>query len=473
MNEVSPLFGLSVRQPPSNAQAEQALLGALLTNNKVLDRCGDLRPEHFADPLHGKIFAAIVGTVAAGRLADAVTLHGQFAGDPDMEAAGGPGYLARLLAACVSLVGASEYAREVILCWRRRQLVDIGETLVNAGFAGDADPAEEASRGSAALDALLANGNSARKGAALIEAVDAAIAAAERAAKHDGPVGISTGFPRLDDALGGLEDGALYVCAGRPGMGKTALGVQIGLAAAKAGIGVGLISLEMQAAQIGRRVLALESGIPQHVLRHGRWSTADSERIVKARQRLAHLPLTIEDEGGLNAQMIALRARGIHRKHGLGLLIVDHLHIVATPPEATRMGATWAVGQVSNALKRLAKEMQIPVLALAQLNRGVEGRDDKRPSLADLRQSGEIEQDAEAVMLLYRPEYYLPRSEPERKEGETAEKWQKRVDDWHESKRRLAGKAEVILAKVRDGEPGTVNLHFDGSRTCFAEAAPQ
>lgn len=252
---------------------------------------------------------------------------------------------------------------------------------------------------------------------------------------------------------------------------NTALGLQIAVEAARTGAGVCIISLEMQAVQLGRRALAMESGIAQSALKEGRWGQAQDDSLFMAHQRLAGLPLTIEDQGGLNTQMIALKARAAQRKHGLKLLVIDHLHIVATPQETTRMGATWAVGQVSNALKRLAKDMQIPVLALAQLNRGVEGRDDKRPTMSDLRQSGDIEQDAEAIMLLYRPEYYLGKSPPEQGDKQTAVQHEQAVNAWHDAKERLAGKAEVIFEKVRDGEPCTVQMTFDGARTCFREVA--
>jgi replicative DNA helicase len=190
---------------------------------------------------------------------------------------------------------------------------------------------------------------------------------------------------------------------------------------------------------------------------------------VQARRAMQDLPLTIEDLSSQNTQMIAARARAAHRKHGLGLLVIDHLHIVATPASTERMGATWAVGQVSHALKQLAKQMNIPVLALAQLNRGVEGREEKRPTMADLRQSGEIEQDAEAIMLLYRPEYYLPKSEPDRHSTEKIEAWRERVNAWYDAQEKVAGIAEVIIPKVRDGEPGTVKLRFDGAKTSFHE----
>ncbi|MGI4814410.1 MAG: replicative DNA helicase, partial [Janthinobacterium lividum] len=181
------------------------------------------------------------------------------------------------------------------------------------------------------------------------------------------------------------------------------------------------------------------------------------------------MPMSIEDQGGLNVQMIGLRAKAAMRRHGLKLLVVDHLHIVATAAETTKMGATWAVGQVSNGLKRIAKELDIPVLALAQLNRGVEGRDDKRPTMADLRQSGEIEQDAEAIMLLFRAEYYLSKSPPERTEKQTEVQHAQAVAAWHTTKEAVAGKAEVIFDKVRDGMPCSVPMTFDGARTCFRE----
>lgn len=251
---------------------------------------------------------------------------------------------------------------------------------------------------------------------------------------------------------------------------NTALAAQIAYNVAHEGVGVGFVSLEMQAAQIGRRVLAWKSGMSQRVISQGAWTEYQAGRIVEARKDMAMLPLTIDDQSGANMAQIALKARAAQRKHGLGLLIVDHLHIVSQDAAATRMGATWAVSQISNGLKRLAKDMGIPVLALAQLKR-LESREDKRPTMEDLRQSGEIEQDAEAIMLLYREEYYLSKNPPAYQPRRTSEQNANQRSQWEEQRKQAAGKAEIIFAKVRDAEPGTEIMGFDGPTVSFHEFA--
>ncbi|MGI4813214.1 MAG: replicative DNA helicase, partial [Janthinobacterium lividum] len=353
---------------------------------------------------------------------------------------------------------------------RKRRLFEVSEKLRESVTAeGPADDADVLiARHMAEVEQIAVASVSTRRSVTVMEAVDQAIEAGEARGRGEGR-GILTGFKSLDDVLGELYPGGVYVLAGRPGSGKTSLGLQITLNVADQGHGVDFVSLEMQAAQLGRRALALKSGVPQFRLRDGSWDARDTDAIIRCKPDFARMPMSIEDQGGLNIQMIGLRAKAAMRRHGLKLLVVDHLHIVGTAAETTKMGATWAVEQVSLGLKNIAKELNIPVLALAQLNRGVEGRDDKRPNMADLRQAGSIEQDAEAIMLLYRAEYYLPKSAPERTEKQNQVQHEQAVAAWHEAKEALAGKAEVICDKVRDGVPCSVPMMFDGARTCFRE----
>ena len=319
-------------------------------------------------------------------------------------------------------------------------------------------------------DAIVANAGG-QKIVSLGDALTQAIVAGERARESGGLVGLSTGFAGLDRSIGGLEPGNLYVLGARPGMGKTALALQMAITGATAGRGVFFGSLEMNAAQLARRMLASEADVPLSVTRSGNWTNDQAHRLVTTQHRRADLPLHISERPGQTVDQIAAgaRSRALSRD-GLGLVVVDHLHLIRPPAEAIRAGATWAVGQVSNALKRMAKSLGVPVVALAQLNRGVESREDKRPGLHDLRQSGEIEQDADAVMLLHRPGYYLSKSGPERKVGQSRQKHEEEVAAWEEMRRDTEGKAELILAKVRDGEPGVVRLEFDAARTRFFEA---
>ena len=464
-----PLFpGLSLRQPPSNLQAEQALLGALLHNNKAIDRCGALTPEHFADPVNGHVFHAIKRRIDAGRLADAVSLKGDFENAGILDTVGGTEYLTQLLTAMVGIINTTEYAATIQDCYRRRQLIDIGEALVNQAFDGG-ETSSVALDAAARIDAV-ASGSIADSGATLGEALQGAISSLQQALERRGPAGLSTGFRSMDDRLGGLEDETLTILAARPGMGKTGLGCNIAMNAVRAGIPVIMFSLEMSRLQLARRVLAGATGVPVIAIKRGHVNVDNTGRIVGAGKAMADLPLWIEDAAGVPVSVIANRVRAWRRKNpGPAIVMLDHLHIVRPEDGDIRSGATYAVGQISGALKRLSKTCHLPVVALAQLNRGVESREDKRPGLSDLRQSGDLEQDADSIGFIYRPEYYLGH-EPERGESESAAAYETRRNGWHEKKERAAGKAELIWAKVRDGEPGTDELLFDGPTTTFSEA---
>lgn len=448
--------GLSLRHPPSNLQAEQGLLGALLHQNRAMERCLDLRPEHFFAPELGQVYARILERITTGRTVSAVSLKGEF-GDP---------LLAELLGSMVGIPNVTEYATEIIECAGRRILIEIGEGLVTQAFAGAA-PMELATEAANRMDAL-AVGSSESRGITLNAALDDAIQAIEDARQRQGPAGISTGFRCIDERIGGLEAGTLTVIAGRPGMGKSALGWLMALAAARDGVGVLAISLEMSSRELGRRALAAAARVPLAAMKYGRVTAEQAERIVLARREMNDLPLTIEDSAGLTTATIAARARAAKRK-GLGMILVDHLHIVAPDAADAKQGATWAIGRISGAMKRLAKDCDVPVLLLAQLNRGVESRDDKRPGLSDLRQAGDIEQDADAVGFVYRPEYYLG-NKPERKQTESSAVYDQRCIGWQEAKDQTASKAEVIWGKIRDGEPGSDHLMFSGPTTTFSEA---
>lgn len=468
MSEASSIFGHSIRLPPSNVQAEQSLIGGIMQNAKTLhDVVEFLRPEHFSDPIHGRIYEEQRRRVLNGGVADAVNLKTWFEADPDADSVGGTGYLVRLITAYVGPGTSVPYAKEIHEAWIRRQLIAVGEDVVGMSFGRDFEPKDIVSLAVQRIEDVL-GGEAERRLVSLDQAMDDALKAAEEARDRQGPAGLSTGFPSIDEHMGGLEDGTLTVLAGRPGMGKSALGWQFAVAAARAGIGVFVASLEMSAKELGRRALAALSGVPVWVMKRGKMNTDQAMKLVAARKELAGLPLTIEDGGGLTAAMIEMRVREAHRKHGVGLIMVDHLHIVRPEDGDVRQGATWAVGRISGAMKQMAKRHRCPVLLLAQLNRGVEGRDDKRPGLSDLRQAGDIEQDADVVSFVYRPEYYL-KGEPERADGETPEKHDARIEAWRQRKEELAGKAEIIFAKVRDGSPGTVNLSFIGETTSFAE----
>jgi replicative DNA helicase len=448
-----PLYGISQRQPPANIMAEEMLLGALLANNKALERCAGLEPDHFADACLGAVFAAIREGINAGRHVDAVSLKGRF----------DQALLAHLAGSMVGVPNATEYSRVIRETWVHRQIIELGEAAVNGAF-GALPPAELIAMIGQSID-RLSLGQTSSPVTMLDAAMDSALVAMEKAAAGVSG-GISSGFGCIDVRLGGLEPGLVYVIAGRPGMGKSALGHQIALNAARNGVGVLELSLEMSAQQLGRRTLATAAAVPIIAIKRGDLRHAD--RLVGARKELAGLPLAIDDAGGQTAAQIAAKARAHKRKHGLGLIMVDHLNLMRADDADAKHGGTWAVERASATMLQLAKDSECPVLLLAQLNRGVEGREDKRPGLSDLRQAGAIEQDAYAVGFVYRPEYYLG-GEPEPKAGLAPARLATMQQDWLDQKEAVAGRAELIWSKVRDGEPGTDRLTFHGPTATFGE----
>jgi replicative DNA helicase len=472
MSREAPLFGLLPRLPPVNVEAEQALLGALLANNKAYDRVSKfLEPKHFADPIHGRIFQAIARRVDAGQIADSVTLKAEFEHAGILDEVGGTAYLTQLLTAMVGIINAGDYGLAVRDCWVRRELIDAGETLINEAY-GVGAPVDVGRLAAEAVQAIerVSGMSTDSHSTTLDAAMDAALDAMD--AKASAGI-VSTGFRCLDMRLGGLEPGHVYVVAGRPGMGKSALGHQIAINAARTGVGVLELSLEMSAVQLGRRALCSASGVPLSVVKRGRAAkvTADhAAALVMARKEIGGLPLTIDDAGGQTPRQIATKARLAKRKHGLGLVMVDHLNLTRPEEGDAKHGPTHAIERASGMMLQIAKDCGVPVLLLAQLSRGVESRDDHRPTLGDLRQSGAIEQDAYAVGFVYREEYYLRQEAiPEQKDNETADKFASRKGAFFARQDRAAGKAEVIWAKVRDGEPGTDQMRFDGKTASFKE----
>lgn len=468
---LSPLFGIPARMPPSNIEAEQAFLGALLANNKALDRAVGLEAGHFADPVNGRIFEESKRLIGTGRVVDPITLKAAFENSGVLDEVGGTAYLVSLLSAMVGVINAGDYARVIRDTWLRRQLINVGEQIVNYAHAGgpNSDPAKIAAEAITLIDEATSGAGTLQSAVTTLDkAMDAALEAMERAKANNGPAGISTGFQCIDVRLGGLEPGHVYVVAGRPGMGKSAIAHQIALNAARNGVGVLELSLEMSAMQLGRRALSAASGVSLFNMKTGLITNDHADRLVRARKEIGGLPLTIDDAGGQTPAMIAAKARAAKRKHGLGLLMIDHLNLMRAEEADARHGGTWATGRASNTVLQIAKDCGCPVLLLAQLNRGPENREDRRPNLADLRQAGDIEQDAYAVGFVYRAEYYLG-GEPERKDGETDQKHRERIYDWQQRKDQCAGKAELIWAKVRDGEPGSDMLTFHGPTTTFGE----
>jgi len=484
----TPLLGLSQRLPPANVQAEQALLGALLANNKAYERVSEfLAPEHFADPIHGRIFQAITRRVEAGQLADAVTLKAEFEHSGILEEVGGTAYLAQLLSAMVGIINAGEYGRAVHDTWLRRQLIDVGETVVNNAFGADAelDGPKQIEAAEQALFQLAADGGSTGGFVPFDRALTDAILGAERAFRRSGHVsGLTTGLRDLDTKMGGLHPSDLVILAGRPGMGKTALATKIAFGAAKAlqaearaqdpnavaKAQIAIFSLEMSAEQLATRLLSEEAQISGDRIRRGDIGQKDFDRFVQVSRQIAALPIQIDDTPAITMSALRTRCRRLKRTNGLALVVVDYLQLMRPAAGTRPENRVLEISQITQGLKAIAKELAVPVLALSQLSRQVENRDDKRPQLSDLRESGTIEQDADSVMFIYRDEYYLEQKMPKEVAFDGgADKFNAAMDEWQQKMAKAHNRADLIIAKQRHGPTGTVPLFFEAEFTRFAD----
>jgi replicative DNA helicase len=481
---------IRLREPPHNFEAEQALLGAILINNNAYQRVAEfLRPEHFADPLHGKLFDTLGRLIERGQLVSAVTLKTYVENDEDMKAAGGATYIARLAASSVHVIDAADFGRNIHDLYLRRQLIDVGEGMVNGAFSSDVEEMalQQIEVAEKKLYDLASSGQI--EGgfkpfrASLTEAMVAAEAAYHRAGQL---TGVASGLFQLDQLLGGLHRSDLIILAGRPSMGKSSLATNIGFNAAKAyreeigedgrprvadGAVVGFFSLEMSAEQLATRMISEQAEIPSEKIRKGELISADFDKVLSVSHELEHLNFFIDDTPALSIAALRTRARRLKRTHGLGLLIVDYLQLLAPSGKTRQENRVQEVSEITRGLKTLAKELDVPVLALSQLSRAVEQREDKRPQLADLRESGSIEQDADVVMFIYRDEYYLQRDEPKRRADESDQRYNERHDTWRQRCEQQYGKAEVIVAKQRHGPTGIVRLAFEGQFTKFGNLA--
>ena len=485
LSKVTPLRegDANYRTPPANIEAEQALLGAILVNKAAFHRVSEfLEAEHFAEAVHGRIFAAIAKLIERGQIANPVTLKNLFDQDGALVEIGGAAYLARIASSVVTIINAEDYGRTIHDLHVRRQLISIGEDVVNDAYSYDLDRAgaqqiEEAER---KLFDLATTGASEGGFRPFKEALADAIAMAEMAFKRSVRTsGIATGYIDLDKLLGGLHPSDLVVIAGRPSMGKTAIATNIGFNAARAfptapqpkdappqdGARIVFFSLEMSAEQLAMRILAEESGVPSNDIRKGEVSRDDLYRFIEASQRLATVPFSIDDTPALTIAGLRTRARRLKRTQGLDLIIIDYLQLIRGG--GGNDNRVQEISEITRGLKTLAKELQVPVVALSQLSRAVEAREDKRPMLSDLRESGSIEQDADVVMFVFREEYYLSRGEPARRPDESDDKYNDRYERWHKRLEEKTGTAELIVAKQRHGPIGTVTLRFDHATTRF------
>ena len=465
------LPGLSQRQPPSNDRAEMALLGALLANNKAYERVSEfLAPDHFVDPVHGRIYQSISRRVEAGQLADGITLKAEFEHSGALDEVGGTAYLAQLLTAMVGIINAGEYGRAIHDAWIRRQLIDIGEVVVNNAFGapGELDGKAQIELAESELFRLAKDGGSPSGFVTFETALTEAIRGAERAFKNAGHVsGLSTGLRDLDKKTGGLHPSDLVILAGRPGMGKTALATKIGFGAARAlqrdaqdrgpdivsKGSVAIFSLEMSSEQLATRLLAEEARVSGDRIRRGEIGQKDFDRFIQVSREIASLPLHIDDTPALSLSAMRTRCRRLQRTQGLSLVIVDYLQLMRPSIGTKQENRVQEISQITQGLKALAKEMSIPVIALSQLSRAVESREDKRPQLADLRESGSIEQDADMVMFIYRDEYYLQQRAPKQMAFKTENEFQDALQKWQRDMETVHNRAELLIEKQRHGRP--------------------
>lgn len=471
------------RSAPHNLDAEQALLGAILFDNEVFNKLNaKLEPKHFYDPVHGRIFQACAETISAGNLADGITLRDRFAKDGALKEIGGAAYLLTLLESAAKLsIHAQEYAEIIYDLALRRELIRVGGEIVDLAEnpPDDADAEDIIEEAERALFGMAESG-SASSGfspfsKALVTSIEVAAAAYE--SKSD-VSGIATGLDDLDRMLGGLHGSDLIILAGRPSMGKTALATNIAFNIAKArlraqqsgdfenqadkGGVVAFFSLEMSAEQLATRLLSDHAAIESDRIRRGKINPNEFARLSDAAAELQQLPLHIDETGAIGIAQLMARSRRLQRTSGLDMIVVDYLQLV-TSSSRRGDGRVQEVSEITQGLKALAKDLKVPVIALSQLSRQVETRDDKRPQLSDLRESGSIEQDADAVLFVYRESYYLERMEP--KEGsEEWFQWSKQVDE-------VRNQAEVIIGKQRHGPIGKVKLFFDSRYTRFGNLA--
>ncbi len=470
----------SFRVAPHNLEAEQALLGAILINNDAFDRVSDfLRPDHFSEELHKRIYDVASQLIRAGKVATPITLK-TFLGDTDLGGVTIPQYLARLAAEATAIINTEDYGRTVYDLATRRDLILIGEDIVNGAYDApvDVSPRDQIEEAERKLYSIAESGRYDGGFMRFSDALTTAVDMAAKAFERDGGLsGVATGMSDLDRMMGGLQASDLVIIAGRPGMGKTALATNVAFNIARAyefrtkpdgnhetvngGI-VGFFSLEMSSEQLATRIIAEQAQVASYKIRRGDITEQDFHRIAEAAREMQQVPFYIDQTGGISIAQLTARARRLKRQRGLDLLVVDYLQLLSGS-KSKGDNRVQELTEITTGLKALAKELNVPVVALSQLSRQVESRDDKRPQLSDLRESGSIEQDADVVLFVYREEYYLKNKQP--REG-TEE-----FLTWQQDMERAYGRAELIIGKQRHGPTGTVELAFEGEYTRFSNLA--
>ena len=462
---------------PHNIDAEQSLIGTLLVNNEVFDSIDNIiNSEHFFDPVHARIFDVISQKIQKNALASPVTIKPFFENDGALTELGGANYLVKLASVAISSFAIKEFATLIRDMAMRRSLLNLANDIsqrastMSVGQTAEDQIVE-------AEQALYNLSNLGKENAGFKSFVDAtvdAIELANKAYQQEGNLsGLSTGLIDVDKKLGGLNPSDLIIIAGRPSMGKTALATNIAFNIAKTNLKkaqdiknsgpslssvVGFFSLEMSSSQLAARILSEASAVPSDQIRRGEMTEAEFRRFVEAAQQLENCTLYIDDSAALPISTLTARARRLKRTYGLDVLIVDYLQLVR--PASSKDNRVNEISEITQGLKAIAKELNIPVIALSQLSRQVESRDDKRPQLSDLRESGSIEQDADVVMFVYRAEYYKEREKPGENDIEATLKWQDEMSQLH-------GKAELIIGKQRHGPIGSIELSFESQFTRF------
>lgn len=478
---------LDVTRLPRNIEAEQALLGALLANNKAYEKVSEfLRAEHFSDPIHVKVYDVISRLIQKGHVADVITLKNYFEQEGTLNDVGGMAYLIKLSEASSPLTNIEYYAQFVYDKFLRRELIatgyDIASEAMNESF--DASTASQIEKAEKRLFDLAMHGDGQKGFQDFGSTLNSTLQMIQKAYEKEGKVsGLSTGLNDLDYKMGGLNDSDLIILAGRPAMGKSALAMNIAYNVAENmrtndkmdphDKGVAIFSLEMSAEQLAARILSSITDTPGYKLRTGDMELGEFNRIAAAVREYQKLPLYIDDTPGININTIRTRARRLKRTNGLGLIVIDYIQLISGSGDKKSEGnRVQEVSEISRGLKILAKELKVPVIALSQLNRGLEQRDDKRPLMSDLRESGSIEQDADIVMFVFRENYYIHNAEPKRNTGETDEHFAKRTEEWQQRDRETANLGEVIIGKHRHGSTGTVKLFWNGEFARFSNLSP-
>jgi replicative DNA helicase len=470
------------RQSPHNVEVEQALLGAVLINNEAFYRVSDfLEPVHFFDPLHRDIYEKCAQLIRMGKIADPRTIKSFLEERQTVGEITVAEYLARLAYEAATIINAEDYGRTIYDLAIRRSLITIGEDMVNIAFDAPVDmgPRAQIEDAERRLYELAEAGQFNTGFLGFNEALKTAIDMASSAFQRTGHLsGLATGLADMDRLMGGLQASDLLILAGRPGMGKTALATNLAYNIAKAWRGeqqadgviktvdggiVGFFSLEMSSEQLATRIISEQAGVSSSEIRRGAIHEDQFDRIVEAAQEMQRIPLWIDQTGGISIAQLAARARRLKRQRGLDLLIIDYIQLIQGSTRRSSENRVQEITEITTKLKALAKELNVPILALSQLSRQVESREDKHPQLSDLRESGSIEQDADVVLFIYREEYYLKNRKP--KEGtEDFYKWAAEMEQAH-------GRAEVIIGKQRHGPTGTIELQFEDELTRFSSLA--